>query len=114
MRGAGGIRGSRPGRPALWAWTALAVALGLGMLSPAAHGAARFAARLAAAVTTLSRQAPQAQPALVSAKPFEGAPAVGALFQVTPGGLGRQFCTATVVASPGKDLVITAAHCVYG
>jgi len=115
MRRAGGTRGSRLGRSACWAWTALAVpALGIGILSPVAPGAARFAARLAAAATTLARQAPRAQPALVSASPFEGTPAVGALFQVTPGGLGRHFCTATVVASPVKDLVITAAHCVYG
>lgn len=77
-------------------------------------GAARFAARLAAAVAILSRQAPRAQPAMVSASPFAGAPAVGALFQVTAGGLGRHFCTATVMASPVKDLVITAAHYVYG
>ena len=115
MRHACGVRGSRPGRPAPWAWTALALpALCIGMLSPAAHGVAHFAARLAVAVTTLSRQAPRAQPAAVSASPFEGTPAVGALFQVTPGGLGGHFCTATVVASAVKDLVITAAHCVHG
>jgi len=115
MRRAGGVRGGWLGRPALWAWTALAVpAIGIGMLSPAAHGAARFAARLAAAATTLSRQAPWARPALVSGSPFEGTPAIGALFRVTHGGLAGHFCTATVVASPAKDLVITAAHCVYG
>ena len=115
MRRAGGVRRGWLGRPALWAWTALAVpAVGIGMLSPAAHGAARFAARLAAAATTLSRQAPWARPALVSGSPFEGTPAIGALFRVTHGGLAGHFCTATVVASPVKDLVITAAHCVYG
>jgi len=115
MRRAGGVRGGWLGRHALWAWTALAVpAIGIGMLSPAAHGAARFAARLAAAATTLSRQAPWARPELVSGSPFEGTPAIGALFRVTHGGLGGHFCTATVVASPAKDLVITAAHCVYG
>ena len=115
MGRAGGSRGRWPGRPALWAWTALAVpALAAGLLSPAAHGAAHLAARLAAAATTLSRQAQRAEPALVSGSPFEGTPAVGALFQVTHGGLGKHFCTAAVVASPVKDLVITAAHCVYG
>jgi V8-like Glu-specific endopeptidase len=115
MRRAGGVRGGWLGRPALWAWTALAVpAVGIGMLSPAAHGAARFAARLAAAATTLSRQAPWARPALLSGSPFEGTPAIGALFRVTRGGLAGHFCTATVVASPAKNLVITAAHCVYG
>src|SRR5690348_10834925 len=64
MRRADGVRGGRLGRPALWAWTALALlSLGTGMLSPAGHGAARFAARLAVAATTLSRQAPRARPA---------------------------------------------------
>jgi V8-like Glu-specific endopeptidase len=33
---------------------------------------------------------------------------------VSPAGLGRHFCTATVVDSPDGDLAITAAHCVAG
>ena len=37
---------------------------------------------------------------------------VGALFEHGPG--GNHFCTASVVASPGKDLLITAAHCING
>jgi V8-like Glu-specific endopeptidase len=37
---------------------------------------------------------------------------VGALFVRAPG--GNHFCTASVVASPGKDLLITAAHCING
>jgi V8-like Glu-specific endopeptidase len=40
------------------------------------------------------------------------APRVGALFVREPG--GDHFCTASVVASPGKDLLITAAHCING
>jgi V8-like Glu-specific endopeptidase len=39
-------------------------------------------------------------------------PAVGVLLQASGGRLGPHFCTASVVRSPGKDLVITAAHCV--
>jgi V8-like Glu-specific endopeptidase len=39
---------------------------------------------------------------------------VGALFTVSSGQLGKHFCTATVVDSPARDLVITAAHCVSG
>src|SRR6266705_1939493 len=74
----------------------------------AAHSAARLAARLAVAAATPARPVP------VSGRPFEGTPAVGALFEVTPGGPGRHFCTAAVVASPVKNLVITAAHCVSG
>ncbi len=37
---------------------------------------------------------------------------VGALFVRDAG--GDHFCTASVVASPGKDLLITAAHCING
>src|SRR5207244_10996358 len=94
-------------RPALWAHASRpGIALAVLVLSPAAHSAARLAARLV--VAAASRAVP------VSGSPFAGTPAVGALFQVTPGGLGRHFCTATVVASPVKNLVITAAHCVSG
>jgi len=56
--------------------------------------------------------------------PVTGADAVGALFtwqpgqagrfSWQPGHLGRHFCTASVVASPAGDLVLTAAHCVTG
>jgi len=37
---------------------------------------------------------------------------VGALFEHDAG--GDHFCTASVVASPGRDLLITAAHCING
>ena len=37
------------------------------------------------------------------------APRIGALFEHDP--TGNHFCTASVVASPGGDLLITAAHC---
>jgi V8-like Glu-specific endopeptidase len=37
---------------------------------------------------------------------------VGALFEHNAS--GNHFCTASVVASPGKDLLITAAHCING
>jgi V8-like Glu-specific endopeptidase len=37
---------------------------------------------------------------------------VGALFEHDAG--GNHFCTASVVASPGRDLLITAAHCING
>ncbi len=37
---------------------------------------------------------------------------VGALFEHDA--TGNHFCTASVVASPGKDLLITAAHCING
>jgi len=37
---------------------------------------------------------------------------VGALFEHDAS--GDHFCTASVVASPGRDLLITAAHCIHG
>lgn len=40
------------------------------------------------------------------------APRVGALF--TREGSGNHFCTASVVSSPDRDLLITAAHCING
>jgi V8-like Glu-specific endopeptidase len=43
---------------------------------------------------------------------FNGVPTVGALFFTT--GTRAHFCTASVVNSATRDLVLTAAHCVYG
>jgi V8-like Glu-specific endopeptidase len=37
---------------------------------------------------------------------------VGALFEHSAS--GNHFCTASVVDSPGQDLLITAAHCIHG
>jgi V8-like Glu-specific endopeptidase len=45
---------------------------------------------------------------------FTGSPQVGALFTTSAGQLNQHFCTASVVDSPSRDLVITAAHCVAG
>lgn len=53
--------------------------------------------------------------ASLSATPFDGMPTVGALFQTDSNGkLQSHFCTATVVDSPTKNMVITAAHCIGG
>lgn len=46
--------------------------------------------------------------------PFDGTPAVGALFITARGKLVRHFCTASVVHSPQRNLLITAAHCMTG
>jgi V8-like Glu-specific endopeptidase len=51
-------------------------------------------------------------PGTPHAATFDGVPTVGALFYTT--GSGRHFCTASVVDSDTENLVITAAHCVYG
>jgi V8-like Glu-specific endopeptidase len=47
-----------------------------------------------------------------TATEFAGLPAVGALF--LNGADGDHGCTASVVRSPSRDLLITAAHCVVG
>jgi V8-like Glu-specific endopeptidase len=47
-----------------------------------------------------------------SAHRAELSPRVGALFEHNAS--GNHFCTASVVASPGRDLLITAAHCISG
>lgn len=41
---------------------------------------------------------------------------VGALFDADSAGklMGQHFCTASVVHSPGHDLIVTAAHCLGG
>lgn len=48
-----------------------------------------------------------------SAVPFAGVPTVGVLFSVGDD-LAAHYCTASVVHSPGHDLIVTAAHCEPG
>jgi len=57
-----------------------------------------------------SQASPTATPSAHS--PVIAAPRVGALFSRSAS--GNHFCTASVVASPGHDLLITAAHCING
>jgi hypothetical protein len=47
-----------------------------------------------------------------SAPPSTPGVRVGALFEHDAS--GNHFCTASVVASPGRDLLITVAHCING
>ena len=55
---------------------------------------------------------PDATPSPVSS-PFVGMPMVGAVFVSGEGGRpGDHYCTASVVDSPGGDLIATAAHCI--
>jgi V8-like Glu-specific endopeptidase len=52
---------------------------------------------------------------MTQARSFGGTPAVGALAMLTAaGGLGKRFCSASVIDSPAGNLVITAAHCLAG
>jgi len=55
---------------------------------------------------------PQPPPGTPDPTYFNGVPTVGALFFTT--GSQAHFCTASVVDSPTLNLVLTAAHCVYG
>jgi hypothetical protein len=45
---------------------------------------------------------------------FSGTSAVGALFTMNGGAPASHFCSASVVDSPARDLLVTAAHCVTG
>lgn len=55
---------------------------------------------------------PTPPPGIPSPTHFSGVPTVGTLFFTT--GTQQHFCTASVVDSPTANLVLTAAHCVYG
>jgi V8-like Glu-specific endopeptidase len=74
------------------------------MVTPADGAAGDFASSFARAVRHLVSPSQNGQA-------FAGTPAVGALFTMSGGRLGRHFCTASVINSPNGDLVITAAHC---
>ncbi|WP_406298007.1 serine protease [Embleya sp. NBC_00888] len=50
----------------------------------------------------------------LEAAPIAATPAIGALLHVADGEDPEHFCTASVVRSPNRNLVVTAAHCVFG
>jgi V8-like Glu-specific endopeptidase len=83
---------------------------------PAAAGPSRYWTReRLLAARPLRRWALPARPsagATPNARTAVAALRVGALFQESAS--GNHFCTASVVASPGRDLLITAAHCING
>ncbi|MCO6004428.1 trypsin-like peptidase domain-containing protein [Actinoallomurus purpureus] len=74
--------------------------------------------RMAAATPLDGRptQASSATMGVQSSRPtahtWTGSPVVGALF--SSDGNGSHYCTASVVDTPKKSLILTAAHCVYG
>ncbi|WP_411103956.1 hypothetical protein [Streptomyces sp. cmx-4-9] len=43
---------------------------------------------------------------------FDGVPSVGRMYVMK--GAGAYFCTASVVSSPGRNLVVSAGHCLLG
>jgi V8-like Glu-specific endopeptidase len=92
------------------------------MVGKGAQAAARAFwtnARMASA-TPIGQASAKGAPAAAAKPPpgipnpthFNGVPTVGALFFTT--GTQAHFCTASVVDSFTFDLVLTAAHCVYG
>jgi hypothetical protein len=61
---------------------------------------------------TLAAADPPPPPGTPTATSFDGVPSVGPLFY---SGLSSPHgCTASVVASPTRDLIVTAAHCIDG
>jgi V8-like Glu-specific endopeptidase len=111
----GGRTGQRGGPGARVAAVALIATLAVTAMTPAAHGAAKLAVRFAFAMNSIPKKVSPAAMIMPVGKPFRGTPAVGALFTTTGSGrLGSHFCTASVVASPHKDLAVTAAHCMAG
>jgi V8-like Glu-specific endopeptidase len=73
----------------------------------------KSAAPVGASGAAASQQAtPTPPPGTPNPVYFDGVPTVGALFFTT--GTQAHFCTASVVDSATFDLVLTAAHCVYG
>ena len=118
LRGAGEPRpgdDSGPRKRARWfprtpAAAVIVTALTIGVVvtvTPAEGAAGDIASSVARAVRHLVSTSQNGQD-------FAGTPAVGALFTMSKGKLGRHFCTASVIGSPHGDLVITAAHCVTG
>jgi V8-like Glu-specific endopeptidase len=77
-------------------------------------GAARYwtKARMESATGLGSATKSAAAAAIPNPVYFNGVPTVGALFFTT--GSDSHFCTASVVDSPRGDIIMTAAHCVYG
>jgi V8-like Glu-specific endopeptidase len=113
-----GRKGSWPGRRkdlALALAVLISASIGTVTMTPLRADVQALAASLTAKSQSILQQAGLGPAALDQAKPFDGTPAVGALFTLTGSRtLGSHFCTASVVDSPGRDLLITAAHCVSG
>ena len=114
-------------RTKLWAWAAVAavavlvLATGCSAGPPAARrahalsGPLGFWSRsrlLAALPLDTGREPAKAQHGQSHTAGEGAALRVGALFEHDSS--GNHFCTASVVASPGKDMLITAAHCIHG
>jgi guanyl-specific ribonuclease Sa len=94
--------------------------------SPSATASAKASATASATKTaqastksTSSQSAQSSDSSMTVSDPLEGDPfsgvaQVGTLFGTSDGSLTSHHCTGSVVSSPAGDIVVTAAHCVYG
>lgn len=76
--------------------------------APSAFGRGQVPLAAGGSSATRAAAAPAGIP---SATRFNGVPTVGAMFYTT--GSAKHFCTASVVSSSSKNVILTAAHCVY-
>ena len=80
---------------------------------PTARAASPTAAPAAAVGPGSTVDSPYQASSPPSAKSFSGSAVAGVLYQ-PDSGVSSHFCSASVVHSSAGNLVITAAHCVYG
>ena len=88
-----------------------AALIGLALTATACHSTAKAPAPGPTTSTTTPASTTPASTTPPTATHTTGVKTVGPLFAR---GLTPHFCTASVVHSPGRDLLITAAHCVSG
>ncbi|UNO40458.1 trypsin-like serine protease [Streptomyces sp. MST-110588] len=96
-------------------WTAarLESATEVGPQGPRGGSATRAETKGAAQPHTMTLTRPAAAKKGADGEYFDGTPTVGLLF-LTGAGMEAHFCTASVVQSPGSNLILTAAHCTGG
>jgi len=93
----------------------LSVGAALAFMAACVAGQAGASGAASAPLPAARAAGPALRQVMTQARSFGGTPAVGALVTVTAaGGLGKHFCSASVVDSPAGNLVITAAHCLAG
>lgn len=107
-------RVTRRSYPAL---TAAAVMAGLAFVSwpPSSHDGEGIAQAAREARPIGDSVEGTVRPPESSSHAFDGLPAVGALFETDDKGkLTDHICSASIVDSPGRNMLVTAAHCVGG
>ena len=84
--------------------------------TPSASKTTQAAATTSAAVAKASQTSTSSMSVSdpLEGDPFSGVAQVGTLFGTSDGSLTSHHCTGSVVSTPEGDIVVTAAHCVYG